>query len=80
MHSPTGLQKDVTTIQIWFTPNKLEADFGFDPADNLPVIQYVGEHTLGHANISAPQRAKELWPTYLDDVCIALSPEPKDPR
>ncbi len=72
MHSPTGLKKDVTSIQIWFTPEKLPADFRFGESAPPQEIHYLGKHSLGHANVAAPESAEELWPSFLDDVRAAL--------
>jgi beta-lactamase regulating signal transducer with metallopeptidase domain/biopolymer transport protein ExbD len=67
-HSPTSLKKDVTTIQLWFTKEKLPADFKLGQGEYQQVVQYLGETPMGHANLGALPRAADLWPDYVTSI------------
>lgn len=71
-HSPTNLKADVTSIQIWFTTDKLPDELERIDGNDQPIVHYLGKHDLGFANVMATKRAPELWPDYLNDVCNAL--------
>ncbi len=72
-HSPTDLKADTTTIQLWFTDEKLPIDYELGKGAERQIVGLVGQTDLGYLNIGAVQRAAELWPEYARDVKIAAA-------
>ncbi len=70
-HSPTDLKTDITTIQLWFTVEKLPENYELGQGVERQIVGLVGQTDLGYLNIGAHQRAAELWPEYARDVQIA---------
>ncbi len=68
-HSPTNLKSDVTSIQLWFTGDKLADDFELGKGDQRQEVSLVARTDLGFLNIAAPRRVGEkMWPEYVRDI------------
>ena len=79
-HSSTNLKRDTTSIQIWFTEDKLPANFQLGKGEKKQTVTYIGHCELGHMNVAAPPRAFWLWPNYIDVIDFAWTLALGDPK
>jgi biopolymer transport protein ExbD len=64
IHSPTGLKKDVSTIQLWFEEKEHPAGYALGEEPNEVPVESLGKASLGFAYLTVSGRVAELWPEY----------------
>lgn len=62
LHSPTGLKKDISSIQIWFTDVPLPDDYELGEGANRQEVNTIGKTKLGFTHFALSARAADLWP------------------
>ncbi len=67
-HAPSHLKRDITSIQIWFTEEKLADDFELGQGDQKQTVTQLGRCELGYFNMAASPGALEIWPVYETQV------------
>lgn len=62
LHSPTGLKKDISSIQIWFTDAPLPADFELGSGEHRQEVATLGKTKLGFTHFALSRLAANHWP------------------